>query len=710
MENININQNRQDNPEKSGRNVWKLLFVLTIIFLGLTAIAVKLFFIQLVNTDEFEKKAELQQRSKMLLRGERGKIFDRKQRLLASTIRSYSIAVDPVMMRKEGSTGKIREALKKMLGIGDSLFDANILNEEASFVWIKRGLSTEAYLPLDSISIPGLIKIPEPRRNYFFGSEGSQIIGSTNIDNVGRNGIEQTWDETLAGDSAYVVMLKDAFGNLRPSVESYEKPDTRGNSLVLTIDIDLQRIVEDELKKGVLENKANSGTAIAVDPKTGEILAIASYPGYNPNNIYQESVSGMRIRAITDTYEPGSTFKLITAAAALEERILSPGDTLDGMQGKLDIGDFVITDAHPVGKITFAEALERSSNVIFSSIANSMHKNIFRKYIRDFGFGNKLGIDVIGEVPGKLKKASDFDASTKRFMGYGYGLAVTPLQIAMAYAAAANGGELMQPRVVKKIISSDGEVIKESKPKTIRRVISRETADTLTNMLCNVVSGEHGTAKAARIEGLKIAGKTGTSKKLVEGRYGSGSYVASFAGYLPAEDPKMVILVVIDNPKTSYYGGSTAAPVFKRIALKAVNACPYLFDSDEKEYVYAFKNDSIFVPNLTGMHSESAVKILNKAGLKLHLPDTCPEGIIIEQSLPYGKKAMYGSEITAVTLDTANAYDRIRNLDMRGLSARRALALVQAAGCSAELTGSGMVYSVTWKGSRQNCKCIIKCR
>ncbi len=696
----------------SERKFWKLLAIISLIFIGLMAVVVKLFIVQIIDADKYQKIAKEQQEKPVTIRGKRGEIFDSQGRLLSSTINSYSFAIRPGLMRKANKTDTIKAILKKYFSISDSAFDSRFLNNKSKFVWVKRALPIEDYTAFVSLNVQGLIKLPEPKRHYFYPEAGAQIIGSTNIDNIGRNGIEQTYDKLLRGDSINIIMLKDAYGKRRPTIESFWELNNAGTSIALTIDIELQRIVEEELRIGVLDNKANSGTAIAINPKTGEILAMASYPSYDPNNVYQQSTENMRIRAITDTYEPGSTFKMITAAAALEEGAITPVDTVDGKQGQLNIGAFTITDDHPVGKITFAEAMERSSNVVFATVANKLEKNILRKYIRDFGFGNKLGFDVTGEVPGKLKNASDFDPTTKYTMGYGYGLAVTPLQIAMAYCAVANGGKLMKPYILKNTYDESGKIDQVFKPTFIRKVISKETVDTLTSMLCKVVEGKHGTASAAKINKLRIAGKTGTSRKYVDGKYGSGAYVASFVGFFPADNPEITILVLIDNPKTSIYGGIVAAPVFKRIALKAISTCPYLFENTTfLPNADSFAKDSSIIPSLIGMNSIEATVLLEKIGLKSNIQTHSKPSLIIAQTPPPYTKIAKSAIINVKTLKPNAKYEDIKQIDLKGLSSRRAISIVQAAGCYLKLAGSGTVVSYSWKKEIKGAWiCIIHCK
>lgn len=324
-------------------------------------------------------------------------------------------------------------------------------------------------------------------------------------------------------------MKRDAVGNLYPTVEMSDKHIVKGDNVALTLDIELQRIAEYELAEGIMESHAEGGTVIAIHPATGEVLAMASYPTFDPNHNNNILPEAMRLQGITDIYEPGSTFKLITACALIEEGILKPDSKVNGMGGSYRIGNYEIKDSHPMYKMSFSEALEQSSNIVFAKNSDNLSSDKFYKYARDFGFGIFLGIDLPGEVSGILKKPSAFDASTKRFMAYGYELGATALQVVNAYATVANRGIMMRPYVIKSIIDNDGGTIMYNKPQRIRSVISNKTSMIVKDMLCGVV--DRGTGQEAKIDGIRIAGKTGTAQQLIDGKYSKQAYTASFAGF-----------------------------------------------------------------------------------------------------------------------------------------------------------------------------------
>jgi cell division protein FtsI (penicillin-binding protein 3) len=339
----------------------------------------------------------------------------------------------------------------------------------------------------------------------------------------------------------------------------------------LTLDTSIQHIAEKELEASILKYRAKAGVAIVVEPHTGEVLALANYPSFNPNNYASQSADQRRDRAVTDSFEPGSTFKTILAATALEEEIVGKEDLFYCEMGKYHFAGKIIHDTHPHGWLSFSKILQVSSNIGFTKIAEKVKKERYFKYIEKFGFGKLTGIDVPGEVPGLLRRAESWSAIDLATHAFGQGISVTPMQMVMAYAAIANGGFLMRPYITRRVVSPRGEVLLENQPQVVRRVISEKTAKLLASMLQDVTS-EGGTGTMANIEGFDVAGKTGTAQKAdpVHGGYASKKRVGSFVGFVPANDPRLVALVLIDEPEVNVYGGVVAAPVFRNIAQGAL--------------------------------------------------------------------------------------------------------------------------------------------
>ncbi|MBL8000050.1 MAG: penicillin-binding protein 2, partial [Candidatus Kapabacteria bacterium] len=491
---------------------WRLRIIALLIVAGFLAVLVRLFYIQILRGADLREKARKQYEAKIELRAERGKILDRNGTIIAETIQSASFAADPKMLEHSDD---VIALLARCSGIEAGVLKAKVeAARSRNFVWLARGLNVNAVSMLDSITDPGFIRLSEPRRNYVHGSMAAQLIGCTDVDNRGLAGIELALDSLLRGQSGIAVMQRDGRGRMRPGVNNIVQPAQHGHNVQLTLDAELQQIVEYELRTGIEKSRAVSGTAIALNPATGEVIALASYPVYDPNVMgVQRSADAMRLRAITDMYEPGSTFKLVTSAIALEQKSISPETMVDGLNGEMRFSDgSVITDHEPMSTVTLTEALEKSSNIVFAKLAHAQQNATLYRYTRNFGFGIPTGFDIPGEVRGLLKKPNEFDRSTKLFMGFGYQLAATALQMANCYAAIANNGVLMRPYIVKSITDANGKTLLETQPQSVRRVVSAATAQTLRSMFTSVV--ERGTGMEAKVRGLTIAGKTGTAQNI----------------------------------------------------------------------------------------------------------------------------------------------------------------------------------------------------
>lgn len=703
------NQTEPDKPAESNQN-WKTGLLLVVLSLCFLAVLVRLFIVQVVNSGKYRALARKQYESRIELKPQRGSIYDRNGHVIASTINSASFAVDPKMVQHVHT---IASALQQLTGDSASVWEQKIRSSDKSFLWVARSNLDRSSI-LDTLQDIGLIRVTEPRRNYYFGNAAAQIVGCTNVDNQGLSGVELALDSVLRGSPGYMVMQRDGRGNLRPSVDLPSAAASNGKSVQLTLDMELQRIAEYELERGIADAKAVSGTIIAIDPSTGEILAVASSPSFNPNRPQQASQETMKIRAITDMYEPGSTFKLITAAAALEEKTVAPTDTVDAHGGVWKLADgYEIKDTHPLGRITFAQGIEQSSNVVFATQSMKIPDDKFYKYARDFGFGITLGIDVPGESAGRMKKPREFDGATKLFMAYGYELAATALQIVNAYAAVANGGVMMKPYLIKKVFDEGGRETESYAPQKIRQVVSPQTAHTLTELLCGVV--ERGTGNEARVQGMRIAGKTGTAQQLEDGKYSKQAYTASFAGYFPADKPKVAMMIMLDRPQTDIYGGKTAAPIFRRIAQQWISATHMEGISDTETKIAALP-DSVSVPDVRGITVENAVTVLHQNGLRLN---NHGQGIIAQQTPLPGKKVLRGTDVIAEyrvptpaikrdSIEKAHA-DALRP-DVRGMSVRRALAVLHAANVKVRVQGSGTVVKQTWAVGGKEKSCLIECR
>ena len=712
-------------PQRDERTIRRMNTKVKIIFLafllGFVLVLAKLFMIQVVRSDYYQDIARRQYESKIELPAERGKVYDRKRRLVATTVEKISLAVDPKML---DDTLRVFRALAAVTGKPVENYLSKIRGTASRFVWLERAVDSPSSVmnaALDTLEASGLIKIPEPRRSFAYGSLASQILGFTNSEGTGASGLELGWDSVLSGKNGYIFLQRDGRGKKRAIPDAPRLDPQPGYSLVLTLDMDMQTIVENELKQGVEAAAAESGSVIALNPATGEILAMASYPTFNPNNLLSASPELTRNACFTDTYEPGSTFKLITAAALLEEGKITPNETVTGAETITGRdGIVVVRDEHPVGTVTFAQALEKSSNVVIATLAQRVPNPKFYKYTRDFGFGIFTGIDVPGEVRGTVKKPHEFDYTTKTYMAHGYELSSTVLQLANAYATIANGGVMMKPFLVQRIINAAGEDVQTFEPQRVRRVVSEATAKTLTELLCGVV--ERGTGKSARIAGLAIAGKTGTSQQITEGKYSKRDYNGSFAGYFPANKPEVVIVIRMDKPRKGYYGGDVAAPIFQRIAQKfvssglvSVSVGAVSNGSDTASSASSADANKVEMPDLRGLMWSDALDITQNLGitLKAATPSAKTGTIIVSsQKIKPGTIVKSGTEIIVGTLQPDFVAEKITAAsipDVRGMSVRRALTLLHAAGIKTKVIGQGgIVVRQEFRNGKEPL-CILDC-
>lgn len=696
--------NKEKNIEfdVSKKKFWKFWLIFLFINVAFAAIIIRLFVVQVVDTEGYKETAKKQHETQIKLDAQRGNIYDRNGNLLATNFKKISIAVDPTLLEHKE---EICSVLANKLKQPKSYYLKKIKEAKGSFVWLARNRSYDLKKEFISFKDKGLILIEESQRKYPYGKFAAQLIGCTNIDDEGLTGIEKDLDSVLKGDNGYMMMYKDGLGRLRPSVELPVFEPSNGYSIELTIDIDLQAIVEYELEQGVERTGAKSGIVVAIKPKTGEILAMAASPGYHPETREGATSDRMRNTAFTDIYEPGSTFKIITASAALEERKVNENMLFNGYNGFRQFKTFSISDVHGLDKATFKEALEQSSNIIFSEVASLITDKKFYKYLRDFGFGLSYGFDMSGEVSGILPKPKYFNAATKRSLGFGYAVSVTALQLVNAYSAIANQGNLMKPHIIKCIKNNSGELVYEAKHEKIRRVISERTAKKVSELMVGVV--ENGSGKAARIKGINISGKTGTSKQLVNGKYSDIYYTASFAGFYPTEDPQIAVLVVLHRPSSSIYGGGTAAPIFKKIAQRWISSNPNDYIINDTREKRKARRDSITVPDIVGLNFDDADDLLENISLNIDAPSK--EGNIVFQSPISGTRVRPGSAIKARSkqfqIDTAN----LETVELIGFSRKRALGILNGLGVKTTFQGKGKVKKLIWtrpKNKGLSCKVI----
>lgn len=397
------------------------------------------------------------------------------------------------------------------------------------------------------------------------GPLAGQVLGMVGRDGYGQSGLELFLDRDLRGTDGWRYTRRDARRRYAPGASDQIQPPVDGLGVRLTLDARIQSIAELALERGVVRTGARSGVAVVIDPHTGDVLALANYPLFDPNAARARGGENWRNHGVAMVYEPGSTFKIFTAAALMEERRIKATDTIDAEGGRWQLGDHWIRDTHPMDRVSFSEAVAHSSNIVFAKVSTRISQESFYKYLRSFGFGMKTGVSLPAEETGLLKPVSSWSGRTQQTIAFGHEISTTPLQVAMAFAAIANDGVLMRPRLVQSWVDGEGRVVRTEAPRQVRRVLSSGTAESLREMMKGVV--DYGTAKDIRHPYISIAGKTGSAQKInpETGRYIEGSYYASFAGMAPAEKPSLVAVVVVDDPRQFKYGGQAAGPIFREI-------------------------------------------------------------------------------------------------------------------------------------------------
>lgn len=651
----------------------------------------RLAWIQFVNGDKLSTEALENRMDDIKVPAKRGTIYDRNGKELVISISSDTVYAIPPEIKKPAETAK---KLAEILGLKYEEIYKKI-TKRSNFVYIQRKVDPEISKKIKKLELPGIDIVEESQRSYPNGNLASHVLGFVGIDNYGLNGIEVTMEKELAGVPGRILVEKDSLGREIPQALHQYKPPQPGNSLVLTIDETIQYFVERELDNIVETYNPKSATIIVMEPKTGGILAMGNRPDFNPNKYGEYPQTSWRNPAIWLNYEPGSTFKVITAAAALEEGVVKPESRFYDPGYVVVSGERIKCWRYPRahGSQSFEEVAQNSCNPGFIQVGLDLGRERFYKYIKAFGFGQKTGIPLVGEAKGIVipeKQVKNINLAT---ISIGQSISVTPIQLITAISAVANDGVLMKPQLVKEIRDSQGHLVRKIEPEPVRQVISRSTARQLAGILEKVVS--QGTGKNAYMEEYPAAGKTGTAQKAGKGGYSSGKYIASFAGFAPVENPQVAILVVIDEPQGgTYYGGQIAAPVFKNVArdvLRYLNVRPRVSKTEleEKE-----KRKEVIVPDLINMPLTEAQDILRKAGLASNLEGSGqwvlnqqPKGgaKVLEKTpviLYVGPEAKSVPEGTEVTVP-----------DLTGLTMREAGKLLGALGLKMNPEGSGVAAS-----------------
>src|SRR5215470_3340750 len=539
-------------------------------FLG---ILIRLSYLQVLKHEEFARLAESQHAKTVALRPKRGPILDRSGQVLAESSSADSLFALP---HRIDDRGRVARALEPLIGEPAADIERRI-DATKRFVWVKRKLPPAVAQAVRDLDEPGLGFLQESLRLYPSRELAAQVVGFEGLDGKGLGGVEQVWDTHLAGAEGRALVERDALGRDVTGAPAVLKASVAGQGIALTIDATLQYLAEKEVEAAWRRTNSKAAMAVMMDPRTGEILALAIRPTFNPNAYAAATDEQRRNRAITDPFEPGSTFKVIMAAAALEEGVVKPTDRFYGENGKIKVANAVISDWKPFGWLTFSEVLQNSSNVGSIKAGTLLGKERYYRYITAFGFGQPVGLGLPGESRGQLRAPTRWSALSLATMSIGQEISVTAMQILTAFAAIANGGRLMQPQIVRSTLDAQGRETSVFEPKAVRQVIAPETARVLSGIMTAVV--REGTGHNAAIPGYEVAGKTGTAQKMdpATRRYSHAPGVLSFVGFAPADDPRIAMIVMLDEPKNEKWGSEAAAPIFSAIgreALRHLNVPP----------------------------------------------------------------------------------------------------------------------------------------
>jgi cell division protein FtsI/penicillin-binding protein 2 len=564
----------------------KAVFLLFYAFFAISL--TRLFFIQFFRSNFLAAVAKKQHNLYVELEPLRGTIYDANLRPLAVNISADSLYAVPTEIKDKEHT---INALVDILNLNRD-YSKERLYRKKSFVWLARKISPEQKEAIKKLNLKGLDFLKESKRCYPNGYLASHILGFAGLDNVGLEGLELYCNDDLKGKSGWALFLRDA-RQKKLNLAQKMIPPQDGFDLVLTIDEVIQYIAEKEIEKAYVGFKAKGASIIVMDPHTGEILAMANRPTFDLNNFSEADKDKKRNRAVCDLFEPGSVFKIVTASAALEEGKVAEGDKFFCENGSYKVATHTLHDHQPHGWLTFKEVIEQSSNIGTTKVAQILGDNLVFRYVKLFGFGSKLGIDLPGEISGIAKDTRFWSKISIAAIPIGQEIGVTALQLASAISCIANGGQLMKPYIIKQVRDKQGEVIRENSPELLTKVVSLDTANRVKMILAGVV--ENGTGKLARIDGFTAAGKTGTGQKLESnGSYSHDKFMASFIGFAPVENPVIAIVVILDEPHP-YYGGVVAAPVFKNVAgdvlkylrTKHINVQEELFvENEAKRFAY----------------------------------------------------------------------------------------------------------------------------
>lgn len=648
---------------KDEREKWARVRIIMVgTFFGLLFLSVigRAFYLQILQHEELIKKAEKQHQRVVPLTPARGAIMDCRGTPLAVSVEMASCFAEPRHIQDIDGTAAV---LSPFLGVPKQEI-VKKLSANRNFVWLERRLPPEQATRIKNLKLRGIGFLPESKRFYPNVEVAANVIGFTGVDPSGLEGVELKYDSVILGNTGYVITERDALGRDIDLKNAVIKKSEPGKNIVLTLDKNIQYIAEKELAKAVTGSGAKNGMALVMESDTGKVLGMANYPSFNPNSYSRYSPAQLRNRAVSDSFEPGSTFKVFLVAAALEEKVIKPGDVFNCENGSYTIADRTIHDTHSYSRLSVADILKYSSNIGAAKIGARLGDERLFRYLRNFGFGERTGIDLPGESPGNLREKRHWYGVDLATISFGQGVSASALQLTSAVSAVANGGVLMKPYIVERILDDSGREVQRFEPQALRRVISEDTSRKVARMMEGVTTSG-GTGTNAAVDGFRVAGKTGTAQKVdpVTHGYSATKRTASFIGFIPADKPKLTILVVIDEPKTSPYGGVVAAPAFREIALNALcylkvtpqgatgkaarvveaKASPAPPQGEDLEEVRPdAPTEGEIMPNFRGMSMRRVMQVMEKRNLNIRLMGS---GRAVEQNPPPGQKIRGADEV-----------------------------------------------------------------
>ena len=637
-------------PDREKWNRIRIKLIGYLFALVFMVILCRAFYLQIVKMEYWVKLAERQHQKTVQLTPGRGTISDCNGLPLAVSIEMDSCFAEPHNIESIPETSA---RLAPLLEMSRQELEKKLASSK-HFVWLQRRITPDLAKQIKALDLDGIEFVKETKRFYPNSEVAAHVVGFTGLDPAGLEGIELKYDSTILGNMGYLVTERDALGRdirLKGTVIRNSSP---GNNVTLTLDRNIQYIVEKELAKAVTDNGAKSGMALVMEPQTGRVLAMANYPTFNPNSYYRYPQFALRNHVVADSFEPGSTFKVLLMSAALEEKIVSLKDGFNCEGGSYGIGGVTIHDTHKYGYLSISDIIRYSSNIGAAKIGSRLGQERLSAYLRNFGIGEKTGIDLLGEATGSLR-GGQWYAADLATVSFGQGVSTSAVQLTAAISAVANKGNLMKPYLVEKITDENGNVQQQFTPQVRRRVVSEDTTRKVTRMM-ELVTQPGGTGTGAAVEGYSVAGKTGTAQKVdpVTKRY-SSKRTGSFVGFVPASNPRLTILVVVDEPRKSPYGGIVAAPAFGAIARQSLaylrvppekcekksptpapqQLAPTATEDEAAEGEIINSDDGEQMPNMRGMSIRQVMQVMEKRRLNIRLMGS---GRAVEQQPAAGRQ------------------------------------------------------------------------